>query len=88
MAAYTRGSRKLRARQNRDPRLTERRGVSDRQEPGHGRDRKTREQSQNSVTLGSATEAAAKAEMAAQKHTHTRGHVSYSALAPIPALQL
>lgn len=39
MAAYTRESRKLRARQKWHPRLTEKRGVSDRQEPGDIRDR-------------------------------------------------
>lgn len=43
---------------------------SERQEPGDIRDGKTRAQSQNSVILGLATGAAAKAEMAAQKHMH------------------
>lgn len=86
MAAYTRESRKLRARQDGDPRPTERQGVSHRQEPGDTRDEKTSEQSQNPVTLSSATGAEAKAEVVAQKHTHR--HVPYSALGSIPALQL
>jgi len=66
---YTRESREVRTRQTGDPRLRERSWVSDRQEPGGIRDGKAGKQNQCSMTLGSATEAAVKAEMAAWKHT-------------------
>lgn len=65
---YTRETRELRQGRKRDPRHTERRGFSDRQELGEIRDGKA-------WTLGSATEAAAKAEMKAWKHTHGHTHV-------------
>lgn len=65
---YTRESKELRQGRKGDPRHTERTGFSDRQELGGIGDGKAE-------TLGSATEATAKTEMAAWEHTHGHTHV-------------